>query len=230
MEDIRETPTQGVPGVIRVALVSDNCMARAGMAQTIGKQRDMVVCGEFDTYRPFVGMMMHSPPEAAVLELSAGGGDTLDALTRCHSAAPKTALVVVSHSRDPEIAERAIKAGAKGYLYRNADAASLVTAIRETIAGDLHICRSIANPMLQKSLLGSGGHRTKHPELSTLSPREFQVFQLMGCGWDNQKIATDLGISIKTLNVHKEHLKEKLKHPSTQDLRASAAVWLSGNS
>lgn len=210
---------------IRVALVSEHAMARAGMAQAIAAEPDMEVYGEFDHCRALMGLMLKAPPDAAVLELSAGGGEILDALERCCRAVTDIALVVVSHSRDPEIAERALKAGARGYIFRNAGPKALTAAIRDTVAGELHVCRCIASPMLQKTLYGSNRHKTKHPDLAKLSAREFQIFQLLGAGWPNQKIAQELGISIKTLHVHKEHLKDKLNLPSANALKEASIHW-----
>jgi DNA-binding NarL/FixJ family response regulator len=95
------------------------------------------------------------------------------------------------------------------------------------VAGELHVCRCIASPILQKAIYGKAGHKAKHPDLACLSPREFQVFQLLGSGWDNPKIALSLGISVKTLNAHKEHLKQKLTLASGPALRDVAARWQS---
>jgi len=225
MQSLPRVALEEAQKVIRVALVSDHQMARAGMVQAIASQPDMSIVGEYDQCRQLVSLVMKSPPDAVILELSAGGGDILDTLTRCRSAAPGLALLIIAHSRDPEIAERAIQAGARGYLYRNVDAPSLVSAIRSVVNGELHVCHSIASPMLQKAIYGNGKHKTKHPGLSALSAREFQVFQLIGAGWDNQKVACELGISVKTLNVHKEHLKNKLGLSDAAALKSASSTW-----
>jgi len=229
MQSLQISALEEAPKSIRVALVSDHQMARAGMAQTIASQPDMSVVGEYDQCRQLVGLVMKTPPDAVILELTAGGGDILDTLTRCRSAAPGLALIIIAHSRDPEIAERAIQAGARGYLYRNVDAHNLITAIRSVINGDLHVCHSIASPMLQKAIYGQGKHKSKHPSLAKLSAREFQIFQLIGSGWNNQKIARELGISIKTHNVHVEHLKQKMLCTTTHEVRQLAICWHAGS-
>jgi DNA-binding NarL/FixJ family response regulator len=170
---------------------------------------------------------MDSPPDAVVLEMAPGSGDVMDAIGRCHAAHPDTALVVISQTKDGELAERAIKAGVRAFVYKGVGARSLAEAIRDACRGVLHVCRCIASPMLQKTLYGNGGHKAKHPDLARLSSREFQVFQLLGNGWDNGRIARNLGISVKTLNAHQEHLKQKLAQTSTRELRTYAAAWQS---
>lgn len=216
-------------GVIRVAVVSEHALARAGMAQAIALQNDMEVVGQYESCRTALPSIMKSPPDAIVIELAPGGGDVLDAIARCHCAFPAMAHIVISQTKDGELAERAIKAGAKAFIYKGAGPNSLATAIRDAVRGELHICRCIASPMLHKQIYGPGKHKQKYPDLAKLSDREFQVFQLLGAGWDNQKIAETLGISVKTLHVHKEHLKEKLGAASSSALRDSAAAWQNAN-
>lgn len=226
--DMAESQAIGdTPRVLRVAVVSEHTLARAGMVQALGLEPDLRVCGEFETCRAMVAALMRDPPDAVVLEMSAGSGDVLDALERCRGVAPQVAHVVVSHSRNPELAERAIKAGARGYLYQSAGPKTLVAAIRHAAAGELHVCRCIASPLLQGAIYGKQGHKTKHPDLACLSAREFQVFQLLGSGQDSPSIAKSLGISVKTLNAHKEHLKQKLTLDSGSALRDAAARWQS---
>lgn len=219
---------EAVPRVLRVAVVSEHTLARAGMVQGLGCEPDLQVCGEFDNCRTLMQALLREPPDAVVMELSAGGGDVLDALERCRAAAPQVAMVVVSHSKNPELAERAIKAGARGYLYRSAGPKALIGAVRNAVAGELDICRCIASPMLQGAIYGKNGHKTKHRDLACLSAREFQVFQLIGSGQDSQTIAKALGISVKTLNAHKEHLKQKLNRPTSESLRSMALQWNAG--
>lgn len=215
--------------VIRVAIISEHALARAGIAQAVSSQPGMLVVGEYDGCRAALPQVMKAPPDAVVVELCAGGGDVLDAISRCHTAFPEIAHVVISQTKDSDLAERAIKAGARAFIFKGVGPNSLANAIRDAVAGELHVCRCIASPLLQKALYGKTGHKGKHPELSLLSAREFQVFQLLGSGWDNARIARELGISVKTLNAHKEHLKEKLRATSTTALREVSAAWQSAS-
>jgi len=219
---------EGVDRSLRVVVISEHAMARSGMALAISTQPDMAVVGEYDSCRTALASVMKTPPDAVVVELGPGGGDVLDAIARCHCALPDVAHIVISQTKDGELAERAIKAGAKAFIYKGVGPNSLAAAIRDAVQGELHICRCIASPMLHKQIYGPGKHKTKHPDLAKLSDREFQVFQLLGAGWDNQKIAETLGISVKTLNVHKEHLKEKLRVDTSTKLKTTALGWQCG--
>jgi DNA-binding NarL/FixJ family response regulator len=211
--------------ILRVMVVSEHAMARAGMVASIAIQPDMQMIGEYDSCRTAWSQVVKVPPDAIVIELAPGGGDVLDNITRCRSAFPDVAHIVISQTKDSDLAERAIKAGAKAFIYKGVGPNSLAAAIRDATQGTLHVCRCIASPMLQKTIYGNGKHKSKHPDLAKLSDREFQVFQLIGAGWDNQKIAEALGISVKTLNVHKEHLKDRLNLITVADLKSSAAEW-----
>jgi len=212
---------------LRVLVVSEHALAREGISAAVAMQPDMEVVGSFDACRAASAAVMKNPPDVVVHELCAGGGDVLDAIARCHAACPGVAHVVIAQTRDSELAERAIKAGARAFVYKGVGPTSLAAAIRDAAEGTLHVCRCIASPLIQKAIYGNGRHKTKHPELSKLSAREFQIFQLLGAGWDNARIARDLGISVKTLNAHKEHLKEKLGMQSSRDLAQRAEAWQS---
>jgi len=230
MQDLPRETLEEASRNLRVMVVSEHAMARAGIAASITIQPDMQMAGEFDSCRTAWSQVLKTPPDAIVIELSPGGGDVLDSISRCHSAFPDVAHIVISQTKDSDLAERAIKAGAKAFIYKGVGPNSLAAAIRDATQGNLHVCRCIASPMLQKTLYGNGKHKSKHPDLAKLSDREFQVFQLLGAGWDNQKIAETLGISVKTLNVHKEHLKEKLNLQSVATLKAAAGNWSSQRS
>ena len=210
---------------LRIVIISEHALARAGIAQAVSSQPGMQVAGEYDSCRAALPHVMKNPPDAVVVELSPGGGDVLDSISRCHTAFPEIAHVVISQTKDSDLAERAIKAGARAFIFKGVGPNSLASAIRDAVAGELHVCRCIASPLLQKALYGKTGHKGKHPELSLLSAREFQVFQLLGSGWDNARIARELGISVKTLNAHKEHLKDRLGYPTTAALKTAAVEW-----
>ena len=209
----------------RIVVVSEHALARAGICAAVRAQPDFELAGEYEGCRAALPAVMNTPPDAVVVELAPGGEDVLDAISRCHNAFPHVAHVVISQTRDHELAERAVKAGALAFVYKGVGPASLAAAIRDALAGQLLLCRCIASPLLHKAIYGVDKHKTKHPDLAKLSPREFQIFQLLGSGWDNPKIAQTLGISIKTLNAHKENMKDKLKTASCRALNDIAASW-----
>lgn len=219
--------SESVSRAIRVVVVSEYALARAGIVASLRASCGVEVAGEYDCCRAALPHVMKQPPDAVVVELSLGGGDVLDAISRCHTAFPHVAHVVISQTRDHELAERAVKAGAMAVVNKGVGPKGLMEALRAALAGELHLCRCIASPFLHKAIYGADKHKTKHPDLAKLSPREFQIFQLLGSGWDNTRIAGTLGISVKTLSVHKEHLKEKLKQSSVAALKSLAGSWSS---
>ncbi len=209
-------------------VAGENALARRGIAQVIDAQPDMRVVGDFDCCRAGMQAVLTKPPHAIIVQIDAGAGHVIDAIERCLNAAPGIGVVVIASSREPEIAERAIKAGARAYLHHGAGPNTLADAVRDAVAGRLHVCRCIASPLLQQKLFANGRHKERYPDLAKLSAREFQVFQLIGSGWENPRIADALGISIKTLHAHKENLKTKLNLPTATSLRQTAAGWQAG--
>jgi DNA-binding NarL/FixJ family response regulator len=210
---------------LRVVLISENAMARSGITAALREHGDVQMIGVYDDCRSALPHVMKAPPDAVIHELGPGGGDVLDAIARCATAYPDIAHLVISQTRDGHLAERAIKAGARAFVYKNIGPSGLLTALRDAVAGRLHLCPCIASPMIHEKIYGKGKHKQKHPDLAKLSDREFQVFQLIGAGWDNQNIAETLGISVKTLNVHKEHLKDRLGLSTTGALKSAATEW-----
>ena len=143
----------------RVVIVSEHALARSGIAAAVRAQPDFDCVGEYDSCRTAMSAVMKAPPDAVVVELGPGGGDVLDAISRCHTAFPHVAHVVISQTRDHELAERAVKAGAMAFVYKGVGPASLAAAIRDARAGQLHLCRCIASPLLHKAIYGADSGR-----------------------------------------------------------------------
>lgn len=210
-------PSSELPRKHRVIVVSEHALARAGMVHGLNAQPDLEVVGEFDACRDAVAMVMKSPPDAIVFELTLGGGHTLDAIERCRKAAPDTAKVIVGDSRDPQLIRRLIDAGALGYVFRSAGSKTLAEAVRYAFDGRVYVCPCIASILITP--------QTAPPQptdLAGLTQREYVVFAMLGSPRTKAEIATELGISVRTLDAHTEHLKTKLSIAHTTDLRTFA--------
>ena len=204
-----EPPRKG-----RVIVVSEHTMARAGMVHGLNAQPDLEVVGEFDSCRDAVAAVMKDPPEAIVFELTLGGGHTLDAIERCRKAAPDTAKVIVGDSRDPQLIRRLIDAGALGYVFRSAGGKTLSDAVRYALGGRVYVCPCIASVLITPQTAPA-----QPSDLAGLTQREYVVFAMLGSPRTKSEIAAELGISVRTLDAHTEHLKAKLTIAHTTDLR-----------
>lgn len=217
MAGAMDLDVEAAPRVLRVAVVSEHTLARAGMVQGLSAQPDLEVVGEFDSCKDAVTAVVKSPPDVIVFELSLGGGHTLDAIDRCRKAAPAMAKVIVGDSRDPQLIRRLLAATALGYVFRRAGSSTLSEAIRYAVAGRVYVCPCIA------SILITPQNAPPQPtDLAPLTQREFVVFAMLGSSRTKAEIAADLGISVRTLDAHTEHLKAKLNIAHATELRAFA--------
>jgi DNA-binding NarL/FixJ family response regulator len=193
------------------------------MVHGLNAQPDLEVVGEFDSCKDAVASVMKSPPDAIVFELTLGGGHTLDAIERCRKAAPETAKVIVGDSRDPQLIRRLIDAGARGYVFRSAGGKTLAEAVRYAVEERIYVCPCIASVLITPQTAPE-----KPSDLASLTQREFVVFAMLGSPRTKSEIAAELGISVRTLDAHTEHLKAKLTIAHTTDLRAFARQRMQG--
>lgn len=206
----------------RILLVDDHPLTRHGMAQLIGQQRDMVVCGEAGNAEQALDGVRLLHPHLVVVDVTLPGKPGLELIKDIASLYSDVLVLVVSMHDESLYAERAIRAGARGYLMKSAGGEILVKAIRQVLSGGVY-----ASPELSAKLLDSlsGGARKSPGMLASLSDREFEVFQLVGEGLTTQEIGSRLKISGKTVETHRLHIREKLALTTPQQLTKYAVRW-----
>jgi DNA-binding NarL/FixJ family response regulator len=202
-------------GETRVLLVDDHALVRQGMAAIIIEQPDMSVCGEADGVRSAIAAVAETNPDVALVDLSIKDGDGLELLRDIRSRFPDVRTVVISMYDETVYAERALRAGAKAYIMKSEAAKTVIAAIRRVLRGEMFLSPRMSSRLADLERRGSTSAKTGDERLSD---RELQVLRCVGRGMSTREIADELFISVKTVEAHREHIKEKLGLASAGDL------------
>jgi len=207
----------------RILVVDDHPMVRDGLAQLIAQHPDLVCCGEADSVSAAQTAVERKTPDLVVLDLRLKGGDGLDLIKSLKSQYPKLKILVLSQYDAPMYAERALRAGAMGYVVKEQAAAEVLQAIRTVLGGQVYLTRSMASMLLQKivGLNGAGGRGG----IEALTDRELHVLNLLGGGLSTRQIANELKLSFKTVETHRENIKRKLGLRNAAALVHYATQW-----
>jgi len=208
----------------RVLIVDDHPLLREGVAQLINRQSDLVASGEADTLAAAAVAIEQSLPEVVLLDLRFPSGDSLEFIKAIKSRFPQVRIVVLSQHEETLYAERSLRAGASGYVMKQEASEEVLNAIRTALSGELYLSRKMA-PLVLRNML----RRTPATdgELSDLTDRELQVFQMLGAGLSSREMAKDLNLSVKTIETHRENLKQKLGIRTGAELVQRATKWAS---
>lgn len=206
----------------RVFLVDDHPIVRQGLTLLINQEPDLVVCGEAEAAWSVPAALVALNPDVLVLDLSLNGPDGLDLLKSIRATQISLPILILSMHDESMYAERALRAGANGYIMKQEATERVLIAIRRILRGELYVSDRIANTMLQQ-LTKQGS--SPQSLISTLSDRELEVFRLIGDGHGTREIAEHLRLSIKTVESYQAHIKDKLSLPSARALMQRAIEW-----
>ena len=217
----------------RILVVDEHPLIRHGITTLINGQPDMVICGEADGIPSAQSKLAECQPHLLVIGLRLGTGDTLEFIKTLKAQYPELLILVFSQCEETIFAERALRAGANGYLMKHATGEELLTAIRDIMCGEIYVSRKIAMLAFQKSLeTPRQNHRQENGnesgnlrDIKNLSDREMHVFQLIGSGLGAAKIAEALNLSVKTIETHRENIKCKLGLRSAAEVAKRATAW-----
>jgi DNA-binding NarL/FixJ family response regulator len=223
-----ETATEQ-PAKIRILVFDEQPLLRQGISAYLNSQPDMVVCGEAGTVSDARSKIAECDPQFAVTALRLGAGDSLKLIKELKTQKPALRILVYSAFEESIFAERAIRAGASGYVMKQAPSEKLAIAIREIVKGGIYVSREVALSAFRKSL--QRARKNDYAQRSAmcveeLSNREMHIFQLLGSGLGTRQIAESLGLSVKTVESHRENIKHKLHVSSSRELRVRAAKWV----
>ncbi|MFZ4817387.1 MAG: response regulator transcription factor [Limisphaerales bacterium] len=210
----------------RVFLVDDHPMMRAGLAGLIQSQPDLEVVGEASDAPSALQDIISSLPDLVLTDLTLPGRSGIDLIKDLLAQRPELPILVLSMHDEMVHAERALRAGARGYVMKEAGGERLMAAIREVLTGKVSVSPRMAS-MLLDSFSGPRPRGGSSP-IGKLSDREFEVFQRVGQGLTPREIAAEMGISLKTVDVHRAHLKSKLELAHMSDLVRFAVRWVGG--
>src|SRR6202142_839782 len=191
-----------VPRKSRILVVDDHPIVRQGLALLINQEADLLVCGEAEEAMGAMHVLASSKPDIVIVDISLSGPDGLDLLKNIRNVYPTLPVLILSMHDESIYAERALRAGANGYIMKQEATEKVLVALRRILAGEIYVSDRIANKMLKHYITGSGTPR--HSSIADLSDRELEVFRLIGEGHGTRQIAEELHLSIKTVESYQE--------------------------
>jgi len=214
----------------RILVLDEHPLLREGIINYLNLQPDLAVCGEADNIRDTRDKLATCKPHLLISALRLGTGDSLEFVKALKAERPALLILVYSAFEEAIFAERALRAGADGFVMKKAPRQELLVAIREVISGNIYISRDVAIRAFKKSLESRPEHRSSHSPSSTgiekLSDREMHIFNLLGSGLRNSQIAHSLNLSVKTIESHRENIKHKLGLNGSRELVERATKYV----
>jgi DNA-binding NarL/FixJ family response regulator len=212
---------------VRVLLVDSHPLLRAGMAALVNQEKDMVTCGEADSITTTRAAVAELTPNLVIFDLNLDGADMIELIKDFTIRYPLMLLLVFSQCRDAELVNRALRAGARGYVLKHETARGVITAIRTVLDGRIYVSTKIAEGALRTlSEFSSAPENERKLKHFKLTDRELHVFRLFGSGLSTRQIAEELHLSVKTIETHREHIKQKLDLKGSDDLKRCATDWV----
>jgi DNA-binding NarL/FixJ family response regulator len=211
-----------------VFLVDDHPLVREWLTNLILQQPDLMVCGEAETGSQARQAIAALKPNIAIVDISLKDSSGIELIKDLKQCCPEVAVLVLSMHEESHYAERALRAGARGYIVKRETAKKVISAIRQVLEGKLYVSENLAAAMAAQFIAGKA--LTTGSPVEQLSDRELEVFELLGDGRGTRQIAETLRVSIKTIQAYCARIKEKLNLASATELVREAVRWReSGN-
>jgi DNA-binding NarL/FixJ family response regulator len=209
----------------RVLIVDDHPAVREALALRISRQSDLEVCGEAADMGEALRLLGEKRPDVAVVDISLKSGSGLELIKRIKDRNDRVRIVVWSMHSESLYAQRALRAGALGYVNKDQATDTIVEAIRRVSKGKVWLSESTADRILQQSV-GAGPRETARTPLATLADRELEVFGLIGEGVKTSDIAKRLHLSVKTVETYRDRIRQKLNLRDGAELSRAATEWV----
>jgi DNA-binding NarL/FixJ family response regulator len=214
---------RGLSRKFRVLLVDDHPLVRRGLADSIAEEADLEVCGEAADAAEAMRELERTQPDVVVTDLSLKSSHGLDLIGMVKARNPHTKILVSSMHDETLFAERVLQAGAMGYVTKQEPPETLIEAIRQVLRGELYVSRRMTSRILHR--VAAGVPAQDNP-VEGLSNRELQVYEMVGQGLTVQQIGMRLHISPKTVETHREKIKQKLNLKNSAELNRRAIQWI----
>jgi len=208
----------------RIFIVDDHPMMRQGLAQLINYEPDLQVSGEAESAEQALSAIDGSKPDLILADVTLTGRSGLELIKDIQALRPDLAVLVISMHDESLYAERVLRAGGRGYVMKQEGGKQIMQAIRQVLSGQIYVSPKMSAKILE-ALSGRRSDASNSP-LERLTDREFEVFQLLGEGKGTRQIAEQLHVSVKTIEVHRLHIKEKLKIDDAPSLVRYAVRWV----
>jgi DNA-binding NarL/FixJ family response regulator len=210
------------PSKKRILIVDDHPMMRDGLRQLIANEPDLEVCGEAEDATAALDLAESLKPDIALVDITLRSSNGLELIKDLHIRSPQTAVLVLSMHDESLYAERVLRAGGRGYIMKQEGGKKIIEGVRRVLSGGAFVSENISARILD-SISGRG---QKQSAVASLTDREFEVFQLIGQGLSTAEMAEKLRVSVKTVEVHRVNIKNKLGVPTAPELIRFAVRWL----
>ena len=212
----------------RILIVDDHAVVRQGLTTLISQEPDLAVCGEAENVHQAMCAIRALQPDIAVVDLSLGGQDGIELIKDVIKQYGKIRILVLSMHRESLYGERALRAGASGYIMKQEAAEMIIVAIRQILKGEIYLSEQMVSHTVHKFI--DNGYELGIDPVESLTDRELEVFRLIGRGHETRQIADELHLSPKTVETYRAHLKEKLLLTTATELAQYAFKWIKDES
>jgi DNA-binding NarL/FixJ family response regulator len=207
----------------KILIIDDHPVVREGLTMQIATQPDLEVCGEAEDVPGALALLASARPDLAIVDILLKKGSGIELITRIRERYPSVRILVWSMYAENHYAERALRAGAHGYLHKGRATSQLLTAIRAVLSGKVYVSEELADNLLHRVV---GGNPVEGSPIDRLSNRELQAFEAIGQGQTTEKIAALMNVSPKTVETYRARIKEKLGLSNVTELVQRAAQWV----
>jgi DNA-binding NarL/FixJ family response regulator len=207
-----------------ILIVDDHPIVRQGLAELINHEDDLLVCGQAEDAHQAIKAIKELKPDMAIVDISLKETSGMELIKDLKAQYPKVPVLALSMHDESLYAERALRAGARGYVMKAVATEQVIMAIRKILDGEIYVSDKMASKMMRK-LVGGDASINLSP-VESLSDRELEVFQLIGKGFGTRQISDRLYLSIKTIETYRAHIKEKLNLADGAELLQYAIKWV----
>ena len=208
----------------RILIVDDHPVFRHGIAALITAEKNLAVCGEADSAPAALEAMRRLKPDLAMLDISLQGTNGIELVKLMRAEQPRLPIIILSMHDESLYALRALRAGARGYVMKGEAMSHVLTALHKVLAGDIYVSPRFSERLVFKAIQSLEGGMGS--PVDKLSDRELEVLQLLGRGFGTREIANELHLSVKTIETHRAHIKEKLGFKDAGEMVRFSIDWV----
>lgn len=207
----------------RVLLVDDHPLVRERLAEIINREQDLIICGDAEDRHQALQVVRTRQPDLVIVDITLKSSDGIELIRDIHARWPALLVLVVSMHDESLYAERALRAGARGYITKQEATRNILSAIRRVLSGQIYLNERIASRILSR--LATPARASANTPAELLADRELQVFELTGRGLNTRQIAARLHLGVKTVETYRARIREKLDVKDPDDLLSLAISW-----
>ena len=208
----------------RILLVDDHPIFRHGLEDLLKQQEDLTICGHADSAPAALEGMRNLRPDLAIVDVSINGANGIELVRQMKAELPHLPILVLSMHDESLYALRALKAGALGYVMKAEALQHVINAVRRVLDGRIFVSPRFGEKLIFKAVHGSDSG--SHSPVDRLSDRELEVLMMLGNGHNTKSIAQELNLSVKTIETHRAHIKEKLAFTDASEMVRFAIDWV----